>query len=460
MGKILVRNQREMDRDKKNPLLLQAAKMRAMTTTRPKTKRSQAHLAMMTMTRTQTPQGTPTTKNLIPLGQEQEPSEGLGTDHPKPSNPPTFGPPRPIGPGVQPKPKPRPKPKPNSTEHDDDDDYDSNEYGYGSGSDSNSTETEGPDANGRYNLTDYIDIECADINPDSIAIEIARCIGKEARVPIPTNKRILSSPEIGIGVLKNYFKSKKRHKGRDLYEAHPTVVVVTTTQILKKRFNHDWKFAEADVYRQSNEMTSIVFNPDEKKHFTAMYLSTDHRLLVVADKEFMIRVIDIEKSRPGKVVTPDKFSVKLDFHEPDFGIWTIARIPQTNKVIFSADRAYIHQYDLSSKERIKVDNPIDGIKFIRMVHHKIRGSGVNRKRMKKGGPNGSNGGAGPRRLPPRRRNELVHYFVATTMNELSPMNMIMDYTTWKPQRFFGLNLILSKFYSKFLKNKTVKISKI
>ena len=92
---------------------------------------------------------------------------------------------------------------------------------------------------------------------------------------------------------------------------------------------------------------------------------------------------------------------------------SIAKIPDQRVFLMSSNRFEIIKVELKTSQVSVFTNPIDEIRFLVAPHQVYK-----------------------------LKEEVFPLFVATSLN--SNMNMMMDYTTMKPVRFFSISLIPSK----------------
>ena len=277
--------------------------------------------------------------------------------------------------------------------------------------------------------------------------------------PNNTQEQILS-----VSSLVNYqnsetasFETEGTNSERMLYHTYLTFLTVLPTGIYLKTLQDNWFNMNYKEYSTTSIM-SQVFDPGNFSRITVARTSANSPRIIFVDSNLNLTVLEMrlnttatKQTSTGKEKEKEQEGPSLNFSYSVNKITSInlerldqrakdeknivrslAKIPESDTFLVSADRFEILKVDLRMAPRGNVKrvtrftNPLDWIRFIVCAHKVYRFRG--------------------QRFP---------LFVATSL--LDNMNVVMDYTTMKPLRFFSLALIQGEKLKQSKNQKNYKI---
>ena len=225
---------------------------------------------------------------------------------------------------------------------------------------------------------------------------------------------------------------EKANKTKGLYDPFLRLITVMERGIYFKKFTKTWK--DIDPRAEENLAMTKLFELPISNPITTSMIERNQSLVAVAYKNLTVEVIDINSAKKNGLnfmFNSVRFDARFKYGvEEDHQVLAIGHIPASDFLIFSSNRFEIIKADRrAGKIENRAKNPIDkiGILAFPCLSHRTEQDPFN--------PNSTKD---PEISEKHIKMGHKKYFIAVGADD--PMNVVMDWTTLKPVKFFSMHL--------------------
>ena len=228
---------------------------------------------------------------------------------------------------------------------------------------------------------------------------------------------------------------------KQLYDAYQTFLVCTPSGVFRKELKHHWLYVNehTELYPTFMEMESI-FKPHADQRIEKCYMEVDSRKVIMVDNDLNFTVIEIKEfnfsANSDQKLEEKKFEIFYNFslnetqkrYEDGDRVYAIARLPESQMLVMSRSRFEFFKFDLNLRNRENFNKSSE--QTFKNMTEEVFESTIDEIRLI----------VVPHKLYQfeRLRSPLM---VMTSLND--NMNVMLDYSSMKPLRYFSIALITS-----------------